>query len=164
MPPEATTDAFTGDGYFRTGDIAVRRHDGRFRLIGRVKDMFKSGGYNVYPREVEAAIEEHPAVASAIVTPQQDPLWQEVGVAFVVPKPGMNLDRLDEWVRRRLANYKCPKHYVVASSLPLLSTGKVDRTALQKLATRQAISSGSPSSASNIDGASGQILDDRKRC
>jgi acyl-CoA synthetase (AMP-forming)/AMP-acid ligase II len=142
--PQATADVFSADGYFRTGDIAVRRSDGRYSLVGRVKEMFKSGGYNVYPREVEAAIEEHPAVSMAAVVARPDPLWQEVGVAFVVPKPGMNVDGLDEWLRQRLANYKRPKRYVIQSSLPLLPIGKVDRAALKILASQQISEGGNP--------------------
>jgi acyl-CoA synthetase (AMP-forming)/AMP-acid ligase II len=134
--PEATAAAFNAEGYFRTGDIAVRRTDGRYRLVGRIKEMFKSGGYNVYPREVEAAIEEHPAVAMAVVVPAPDPLWQEVGVAFVVPKPDRTVDDLEEWVRQRLANYKRPKRYVIQNELPLLPIGKVDRTALKRMVSR----------------------------
>jgi acyl-CoA synthetase (AMP-forming)/AMP-acid ligase II len=135
--PEATAAAFSADGYFRTGDIAIRRPDGRYKLVGRVKEMFKSGGYNVYPREVEAAIEEHPAVATAVVVPVPDPRWQEVGVAFVVPKPDMNIEGLEDWVRQRLANYKRPKRYVIQNALPLVPIGKVDRAALKLLASGQ---------------------------
>jgi acyl-CoA synthetase (AMP-forming)/AMP-acid ligase II len=133
--PAATASVFSDDGYFRTGDVAVRRPDGRYRLVGRVKEMFKSGGYNVYSREVEAALEEFPAVLTAVVVPQPDPLWQEVGVAFVVPREGMSLAGLEEWVKQRLANYKRPKRYVVQGSLPLLPIGKVDRAALRRLVT-----------------------------
>jgi acyl-CoA synthetase (AMP-forming)/AMP-acid ligase II len=134
--PEATAAAFSPDGYFRTGDVAVRRLDGRYRLVGRIKELFKSGGYNVYPREVEAAIEEHPAVLAVAVVPRPDPRWQEVGVAFVVPKPGMSVDSLAEWLETRLANYKRPKKFVVQDSLPLLPIGKVDRNALRRLASQ----------------------------
>ncbi|HVK79895.1 MAG TPA: AMP-binding protein, partial [Verrucomicrobiae bacterium] len=81
--PEATQQAFTEDGYFRTGDLAVRRDDGRYRIVGRLKEMYKSGGYNVYPREIEAVLETHPLVAAAAVVPAPDPLWQEVGIAYV---------------------------------------------------------------------------------
>jgi acyl-CoA synthetase (AMP-forming)/AMP-acid ligase II len=134
--PEATAAALSADGYFRTGDLAVRRTDGRYRLVGRIKEMFKSGGYNVYPREVEAAIEEHPAVAMAVVVPTPDPLWQEVGVAFVVPKPDRTVEGLEEWTRQRLANYKRPKRYVIQNELPLLPIGKVDRAALKRMVSQ----------------------------
>ncbi|TPE61367.1 long-chain fatty acid--CoA ligase [Sandaracinobacter neustonicus] len=135
--PEATAAAFTADGYFRTGDIAVRGADGHVRIVGRLKEMYKSGGYNVYPREVEMAIEAHPAVSLAAVVPVADPLWQEVGVAFVLPNPGMALaaDELDRWCRERLANYKCPKRFEITTDIPLLPIGKVDRVALKARAS-----------------------------
>ena len=79
------------------------------------------------------------AVAAVVVVPRPDPLWQEVGVAFIVPKPGMNIDGLPEWLAKRLANYKRPKSYVIQNALPLLPIGKVDRTALRNLAARQVL-------------------------
>jgi acyl-CoA synthetase (AMP-forming)/AMP-acid ligase II len=131
---EATQAAFTADGFFRTGDLAVRRPDGRYRLVGRLKEMFKSGGYNVYPREIEAAIEAHPAVDRAAVVPAPDPLWQEVGVAFIVCKAPVAEADLRAWCLERLANYKVPKRFVFRPDLPLLPIGKVDKTELRRLA------------------------------
>src|SRR5205823_5567531 len=81
--PEATSEAITPDGFFRTGDLAVRRPDDRYRIVGRLKEMYKSGGYNIQPREVEAVLESHPAVIMAALVSAPDPLWQEVGIAFV---------------------------------------------------------------------------------
>ena len=132
--PEATRDAFTADGFFRTGDLAVRRPDGRYRLVGRLKEMFKSGGYNVYPREVEVAIESHPAVDRAVVVGAPDPLWQEAGVAFLVCKADVAVADLRAWCAARLANYKIPKRFVVLDDLPLLPIGKVDRAELKRRA------------------------------
>jgi acyl-CoA synthetase (AMP-forming)/AMP-acid ligase II len=134
--PDATREAFTDDGFFRTGDLATRRSDGRYRIVGRLKEMFKSGGYNVYPREIETVLEAHPAVAIAAVVPVPDPLWQEVGIAFAIPKPGhlVEPDELMAWCRERLANYKVPKRCEVASELPLLPIGKIDKVALRKRA------------------------------
>jgi acyl-CoA synthetase (AMP-forming)/AMP-acid ligase II len=134
--PDATREAFTEDGYFRTGDLAVQRADGRYRIVGRLKEMYKSGGYNVYPREIETVLEAHPDVAISAVVPVADPLWQEVGVAFVIPKPGHRVesDTLISWCRDRLANYKVPKRCEVASELPLLPIGKIDKVALRKRA------------------------------
>jgi len=130
----ATEAAFTADGYLCTGDLAVRRPDGLYRIVGRIKEMFKSGGYNVYPREVEAALEAHPAVALAVVVSRADPLWQEVGIAFVVPRAAVDAGDLEAWVRERLANYKIPKRIVITHDVPLLPIGKVDRRALEVLA------------------------------
>ena len=134
--PEATAAAFTDDGFFRTGDLAMRRPDGRYRLVGRLTDMYKSGGYNVYPREVESVLEEHPSVARAVVVPAQDPLWQEVGVAFVVAMTAVSSAQLEAYCRTQLATYKIPKRIVIESELPLLPIGKVDKRALRDRAAR----------------------------
>lgn len=132
--PDATAEAFTPDGFFKTGDLAVKRADGRYRIVGRLKEMYKSGGYNVYPREVEATIETHPAVALAAVVAVPDPLWDEVGVAYVVPRGTISAAELEAHCRAHLANYKVPKRIVVTQELPLLPIGKVDKRALKERA------------------------------
>ncbi|HEY0301034.1 MAG TPA: class I adenylate-forming enzyme family protein [Rhizomicrobium sp.] len=131
---QATRDAFTADGFFKTGDLAVRRADGRYRLVGRLKEMYKSGGYNVYPREIELALESHRAVAEAAVVGIADPLWDEVGVAFVVTRGAADAAEIEAHCRARLANYKIPKRFVFVEALPLLPIGKVDKRALKTLA------------------------------
>ena len=93
--PEATRDVFTDDGFLRTGDIAVRQDNGTLRLVGRRSDMYKSGGSNVYPREIELCLERHRDVAIAAVVSVPDPLYSEVGHAFVVPVAGRSLDPTD---------------------------------------------------------------------
>ena len=129
--PEATAAAFTPDGSFRTGDLAVQRKDGRYRLVGRLSDMYKSGGYNVYPREIEGVLEAHPAVALAAVVPVADRLWQEVGVAYVLARHTVTADELAAHCRAQLAAYKVPKRIVITAELPLLPIGKVDKRALR---------------------------------
>ncbi|ATQ44584.1 class I adenylate-forming enzyme family protein [Caulobacter mirabilis] len=135
--PDATAAAFSADGFFRTGDLAERRPDGRYRIVGRLKEMYKSGGYNVYPREVEAAIEAHPAVAQAAVVAAPDPVWQEVGVAFVQPDGALDAAELEAHCRGRLANYKIPKRFVIEPNLPLLPIGKIDKVALKRRAAQE---------------------------
>lgn len=134
--PEATAEAFDADGYFRTGDVGVIDAAGNLRLVGRKKEMFKSGGYNVYPREIEVCLEQHPDVALAAVIGVPDPLFQEVGHAYVIPTRGVAHDglaeRLADWCRERLANYKRPKRIAVSAELPLLPVGKVDKVALKR--------------------------------
>jgi acyl-CoA synthetase (AMP-forming)/AMP-acid ligase II len=93
--------------------------------------MYKSGGYNVYPREVEAVIEAHPDIASAAVVAIPDPLWQEIGVAYVVPRGSITTQQIEQYCRERLANYKLPKHIVLVAELPLLPIGKVDKRTLR---------------------------------
>jgi acyl-CoA synthetase (AMP-forming)/AMP-acid ligase II len=127
--PQATAAAFTPDGWFRTGDLAAVRPDGRYRIVGRLKEMFKSGGYNVYPREIETVIEAHPDVSAAAVVGIPDPAWDEIGVAYV--EGAVTPEAIAEWCRARLANYKIPKHVHCEAALPLLPIGKIDKPALR---------------------------------
>ncbi len=130
--PEATAQAFTADGYLRTGDVGVARDDGNFSFVGRLKEMYKSGGYNIYPVEIELALAEHPAVHMAAVLPMPHPVFQEVGHAFIATGD-VSLDEatLKEFLRPRLANYKLPKSFSFDSELPLLPNSKVDKQALK---------------------------------
>lgn len=133
---EATAEAFTPDGWLRTGDIGFLREDGNLVLVGRTKEMFKSGGYNIYPREIEVVIEAHPSVEMCAVVPRPDPEFYEVGVAFIQRKPGKDLDEraMRDWCRERLANFKVPKGFVFRDELPLLPVGKVNKQQLRSLA------------------------------
>ena len=132
--PGATADAFTADGWFRTGDVVRVWPDGNLEIVGRTKEMYVSGGFNIYPREVEIAIEAHPDVGLVAVLGVPDEIFGEVGHAFVEPKPGASLDAeaLDEWCRERLANYKTPKRFEVRAELPRLPIGKIDKQALKR--------------------------------
>jgi acyl-CoA synthetase (AMP-forming)/AMP-acid ligase II len=136
--PEATAEAFTAEGYFKSGDLAIRRPDGRYRVVGRLKEMYKSGGYNVYPREVEMVLEAHPAVVLAAVVSVNDPLWQEIGIAYVTLSEDLEPSALDTWCRERLANYKIPKRIIAEQDMPLLPIGKIDKVALKKRAAENA--------------------------
>jgi acyl-CoA synthetase (AMP-forming)/AMP-acid ligase II len=142
--PDATRGAYTRDGWFRTGDVAVERADGNWALVGRMKEMFKSGGFNVYPREIELAIEAHPDVAMAAVVGVPDSLWHEVGHAFVQPARDAALDAsmLDGWCRERIANYKVPKTFELVTELPRLPIGKIDKQALKRELVRRADDAG----------------------
>ena len=130
---KATADAFTPDGWMKTGDLAICKPDGAFQLVGRIKEMYKSGGYNVYPREVEMVIEAHPDILLCAVIPIDDVRYQQVGHAYVITKHGADLtdQALSTWCRERLANYKVPKRIHIRASLPMLPIGKVDKLALQ---------------------------------
>lgn len=133
--PDATASALTVDGWLRTGDLMTALPDGNLRIVGRMSEMFKSGGYNVYPVEVEQVVAAHEDVAAAAVVRAADPLWGEVGVAFVVPHPGRALDgdTLRAYAYGQLANYKVPKRFEVVEALPQLPNGKVDKRALKEL-------------------------------
>ncbi len=131
--PEATSETFTSDGWLRTGDILTESPDGVFRIAGRLKEMFKSGGYNVYPREIEIVLEGHPGVAIAAVVAVDDSVYAEVGHAYVQPETGATLDMagLEALCREKLANYKIPKRFILRHTLPTLPVGKVDKAKLR---------------------------------
>ena len=131
--PAATAEAFTADGFLRTGDLGLVREDGNVVFVGRLKEMFKSGGYNVYPVEIEQAICEHPAVALAAVVAVPHDTFQEVGHAFVQPNPGETVtpDELKAFLRSRIANYKAPKTFEIHPELPRLPNNKLDKTTLR---------------------------------
>lgn len=139
--PEATAAAFTATGHVRTGDLGWVDDRGRLRLVGRSKEMYVRGGYNVYPVEVEAVLSTHPDVAAVAVVPRADAVMGEVGVAAVVPRPGatVSLDALRAFAQDRLAHYKLPEALVAVDALPLTAGEKVDRRALaMQLAERSA--------------------------
>lgn len=132
--PEATRKAFTEDGFLRTTDLVLERPDGLLELRGRAQEVFKSGGYNVYPREIEAVLEGHPGVAQAAVVDIPDETYYRVGFASVVLLEGASVtpDELKAWCREHLANYKVPKVIQIRPELPMLPIGKVDRNALKQ--------------------------------
>lgn len=131
--PEATAEAIDADGWYYSGDLGFIDERGYLTLVGRKKEMYISGGFNVYPREIEIVLESHLQVAMACVLPEPDAVFQEVGVAFVVPKIGVAIDptELSTFCRDKLANYKIPKRFALRESLPMLGVGKIDRMALR---------------------------------
>jgi acyl-CoA synthetase (AMP-forming)/AMP-acid ligase II len=134
--PEATAAAFTDDGWLKTGDLVEVLPSGDFRFSARVSDMYKSGGYNVYPREVEITLENHPSIASAAVVGVPDELYGETGYAFLLAAPGAEIDSDDviAWCKKSLSNYKAPRHLNELAVKPLLPNGKLDKTTLKKQA------------------------------
>ncbi len=135
--PEATAEALRG-GWLHTGDLARVDEDGHHYIVGRKKEMFISGGENVYPAEVEGVLKGHPGVASAAVIGVPDPRWGEVGLAVVVPsRPGLSEEELRAYLRERLAAYKVPRRFVFVESLPLTGAGKIDRRRLKEKYARE---------------------------
>jgi fatty-acyl-CoA synthase len=128
--PEATAQAFTDDGWLRTGDVAECDDEGFYRIKGRLKEMYISGGENVYPAEVEAALHEHPRVADVAVVGVPDERWGEVGLAFVVAD-GVVDEELREWCLARLARFKVPQSFRLVDELPRNSMGKVQKDELR---------------------------------
>ncbi|MDX6487373.1 MAG: fatty-acyl-CoA synthase [Gaiellaceae bacterium] len=127
--PEATAEAFTDDGWLRTGDVAEADADGYYRIKGRLKDMYISGGENVYPAEVESVLHEHPLVDDAAVVGVFDERWGEVGIAFVVAD-GVSDEELADWCRQRLASFKVPKAVRFVGEIPRNSLGKIQKQEL----------------------------------
>jgi len=127
---EATAAAFTADGWLRTGDVAEQDGEGFYRIKGRLKEMFISGGENVYPAEIEAVLHEHPQVADVAVLGVPDDRWGEVGVAFVVAE-GIGEEELREWCRARVARFKVPKSFRFVGEIPRNGMGKVQKQELR---------------------------------
>jgi fatty-acyl-CoA synthase len=128
--PEATLAAFTADGWLRSGDLARRDSDGFYYVVGRRKEMFISGGENVYPAEVENVLAAHPAVTEAAVIAAPHPRWGEVGRAFIrLSDEGMRPgeSELEAFCRSRLAAYKVPKSFVFVPDFPRTAAGKVQK-------------------------------------
>jgi fatty-acyl-CoA synthase len=127
--PEATAAAFTADGWLRTGDVAECDDEGFYRIRGRLKDMYISGGENVYPAEVEAVLHEHPLVSDAAVVGVPDERWGEVGLAYVVAN-GVTDGELLAWCGERLARFKVPKSIRFVAEVPRNSLGKIQKQEL----------------------------------
>ena len=127
---DATRAAYTEDGWFRTGDLARRDEEGFFYIAGRRKEMFISGGVNVYPAEIEAELVSHPAVTDAAVVSVPDETWGEAGIAFVVGTA--SADELSQYLAGRLARYKLPRRFVFLDVLPRTPYGKVVKDELRK--------------------------------
>ncbi|GAB4350814.1 MAG: long-chain fatty acid--CoA ligase [Gammaproteobacteria bacterium] len=131
--PEATAEALDGSGWLRTGDVGRCDEEGYYYIVDRIKDMYISGGENVYPAEVERVLIEHPSVLEAAVIGVPDPQWGEVGHACLLAQPGRTVDveALREFCRARLAGYKIPKSFEVVSEFPRTPAGKVQKHILR---------------------------------
>ncbi len=131
--PEKTAAAFTRDGWLRTGDLGLCSDDGYYTLKGRLKDLIISGGYNVYPPEVERVLAQHPAVAAGAVIGCPDVTWGERVVAVIERHPGATLSEAEviAHCRADLAPYKTPKNVFFLSALPRNAMGKIEKETLR---------------------------------
>ncbi|MBW1685591.1 MAG: AMP-binding protein [Deltaproteobacteria bacterium] len=129
---ETTAEAIDKDGWLYTGDMGSVDARGYLFLKGRSKEMYKSGGENIYPREIEEVIESHPDVLLVAVMAVPHDIYQMVGKAFVMPRPGAEIsdEELEKLCRENLANYKIPKSFEIRPMLPMLANGKINRMAL----------------------------------
>jgi acyl-CoA synthetase (AMP-forming)/AMP-acid ligase II len=138
--PVATAEALSSDGWLRTGDLGTVDPSGYLRIVGRSKDMFIVGGFNAYPAEIENALLRHPDIRQAAVIGIPDERLGEVGMAFVVVKPGAVPTQADliGWSRGHMANFKVPRVVEFVEELPLTATGKVLKDVLRdRVAQRQ---------------------------
>jgi len=126
----ASADAFV-DGWFRTGDIGEIAQDGSLAIRGRIKELIITGGYNVYPREVEMVLEQHPAVAEVAVAGLPSERWGEEVTAFVVARTKVPAEELIAYARDHMATYKCPRAVRFIEAIPRNAMGKVDRSQLK---------------------------------
>ena len=132
--PEKTAEDFTADGFFKTGDLAHLAADGMVNIVGRAKDMMISGGFNVYPKEIEAVIDALPGVAESAVVGMPHPDFGEAGLAIVTMNPGaaaLDVAAVRATLKDALANYKVPKMIVMADALPRNAMGKVQKNLLR---------------------------------
>jgi len=128
--PQATQEAFADGAWLRSGDIGRQDADGYYYIAGRIKEMFISGGENVYPAEVENVLAAHPDILEAAVVAVQDETWGEVGRAYVLAQPGHEMPPaadITAYCRERLAAYKVPKEYVSVQDFPRTAAGKIQK-------------------------------------
>jgi malonyl-CoA/methylmalonyl-CoA synthetase len=139
--PEKTAEAFTAGGWFRTGDLGLRGPDGYITLRGRSKDLIISGGYNVYPPEVELVLAAHPAVQACAVVGCPDAEWGERVTAIIVPVPGIQPGATDiiSYCRQHLVSYKVPRQIDFVESLPRNAMGKVNKGQLRQALCRSPV-------------------------
>jgi fatty-acyl-CoA synthase len=130
--PADNDTALSADGWLYTGDIGRLDEHGYLTVVGRRKEMFITGGFNVYPAEIEAYLAEHPKVAFCACLGKPDPVMGEVCVAFVAPRPGaaLTVQEMRVHCRHGLARYKTPAEFRIVDSLPLTIAGKVDKATL----------------------------------
>jgi malonyl-CoA/methylmalonyl-CoA synthetase len=131
--PEKTKEEFTVDGYFKTGDVGSYSADGYLSIVGRSKDLIISGGYNVYPAEIEGYINDMPGVAESALVGVPHPDFGEVGVAVVIAKAGATLDApaILAQLKTLVANFKVPKHCEIRADLPRNAMSKVQKNLLR---------------------------------
>jgi acyl-CoA synthetase (AMP-forming)/AMP-acid ligase II len=134
--PVATAEAIDAGGWLHTGDVGVMDERGYIQITDRKKDMYVYGGFNAYPAEIENTIMSHDAVGQVAVIGVPDERMGEVGMAFVIPRPGSIIDpaQMIAWCREQMANYKVPRYVRIVTVLPLNASGKVLKFELREIA------------------------------
>ena len=133
--PEATALALDEEGWVHTGDLGIRRPDGSFKITGRLKDMVIRGGENIYPREIDEVLYQHPDIAAAAAVGVPDDLYGEEVAAVVVLKPGASTTAQEviDYCKSRLADFKCPKTVHFVDDIPKGPTGKLLKRELARM-------------------------------
>ena len=137
--PEATADALTAEGWFKTGDIAVRKSDGYFKIVDRKKDMVLVSGFNVYPNEVEDVASQHPSVIEAAVIGVPCEETGEAVKLFVVTSEKVSKEEIIQHCRKSLTGYKVPKYVEFIDELPKSNVGKILRRELRELQSNKSV-------------------------
>ena len=137
--PEATSEAIDDAGWMHTGDLGVMDGDGYLNIVGRIKDMVIRGGENLYPREIEELLFQHPAVASAQVIGVPDERMGEELMAWVVVREGVEVteDELREFCRGRVAHFKVPRYFKFTTDFPMTVTGKIQKFKMREMAIEE---------------------------
>ncbi|MGB5488396.1 MAG: AMP-binding protein, partial [Lysobacterales bacterium] len=136
--PDASADAFSADGWLRSGDLGRQDEEGYYYIVGRLKDMYISGGENVYVAEVEGRLAEHAGVLEAAIIGLPDEKWGEVGCAYLLRQPGspsISDDELVSFCKQHLAAYKVPKHFIWVEDFARTAAGKVQKHLLPPMTT-----------------------------
>jgi fatty-acyl-CoA synthase len=131
--PEATARAIDAEGWLHTGDLARRRDDGNYRIVGRLKEMINRGGEKIYPAEVEEFLHRHPDIVEVAVAGLPDAKYGEIVAAWVVPRTGAELSSgsVQAYCKGQITHYKVPEFVTIAGSLPKTVTGKVRKHVLR---------------------------------
>jgi fatty-acyl-CoA synthase len=131
--PEETSKTIV-NGVLHTGDLGYMDEEGYFYVVDRAKDMFRSGGENIYPAEIEKVLISHPKISQAAIIGVPDAKWGEVGMAFIVPTPNESITETEilDYLRGKVAKYKFPARFKFMSELPLTATMKVKKNALKQ--------------------------------
>ena len=137
--PDATSEAIDEAGWMHTGDLGVMDGDGYLNIVGRIKDMVIRGGENLYPREIEELLFQHPAVASAQVIGVPDERMGEELMAWVVVREGVEVteDELREFCRSRVAHFKVPRYFKFTTDFPMTVTGKIQKFKMREMAIEE---------------------------
>jgi len=149
--PEETEKVIDAEGWFYTGDLAAKDESGYIKVVGRKSDTVISGGFNVYPKELEGALHEYDGIADAAIVGIPDPLLGEAVVACIVKQndADLHVSELEEYMKKHFVKYKLPKYYLFLEELPVMPSGKISKQKLKEIAEEKWLASETPSKMGN---------------